>query len=138
VDTFREFVEHGGVLIALHGVLASFKGNERWEELIGVRFSGHAPPGRLSISPTPGATRAGLSFPELQLYDEQYQFSPVSDTTVLATSDGGGNPVPTFWYRDHGDGRVISLALGHGRRSVRSNAFRTLLDAALDLGSRAK
>lgn len=131
VDALSAWVEHGGAFVAVHGALASFKGNEDWERLVGVRFAGHAPVGELSIAPTPGAARMGVEIPRLTITDEQYRFSPVSDTTVLATSDSGGDPAPTFWYREHGEGRVICVALGHGHRAVRSPAFASVFSAAL-------
>lgn len=138
VGLLEEHVRQGGTLIAVHGPLASFKGNETWEQLLGVRFSGHGPVHPLAVVPTPRGRRDGVALGETAIVDEQYRFIPVADTTVLATADGGGNPSPAFWVRESGEGRVICLALGHHRRAVGSPVFRELLGHALRLAGASR
>ena len=52
VEAITRYVRNGGTLLAIHGVSASFKGSDEFATLLGGRFTGHAPPGEVTLTRT--------------------------------------------------------------------------------------
>lgn len=130
VDVFDSFVTRGGSLYAIHGVLASFKGNHTFANLLGGVFSGHGPVDRLKVTQAGGAD-------EFRIVDEPYEISMVSDVTVTRSwhnahpQQGRAGEAPVAWTRSHGDGTVLCLSLGHRAQTWASAGVERILAEAL-------
>lgn len=109
-----EFVRAGGALLAVHGALASFKGNDRYRSLLGGVFLCHGPISGLDVSSE--SDDSGRTF---TLVDEPYEVAMNDDVEIRWTwrnPDPGStnaSSAPAAWVRRHGSGRVACLSLGH-------------------------
>lgn len=130
VDAFDSFVTGGGSLYAIHGVLASFKGNPGFAKLLGGVFSGHGPVDQLKV------IRAGGT-DEFRIVDEPYEISMVSDLNVTWSwhnthvRPGHAGEAPAAWTRSHGAGTVSCLSLGHRAQTWASTGVERILAETL-------
>jgi len=122
VRALSSFVTSGGRLLALHGVSASFKGNEEFEALLGGVFIGHGPVALLKVE---GTAVAPLSRGSVR--DEPYRHRISGTVTVVATYTLGETSEPCAWYRPYGAGCVGYLSLGHRCAVWRNPAVQELL-----------
>ncbi len=140
LDALEAFVAAGGGLFAVHGALASFKGEPRWAALLGASFAGHERPTLLAIAPSaePGPF-AGI--PTFGVGDELYRVTAAGAiaprfTAIVAR---GGSPAATVvWTRTHGRGRVCCCALGHAAAVFQQSSVRQIIARALAWVSRSE
>ena len=118
LSSLVRFVEKGGLLLCLHGALASFKDIPVYNELTGSRFTGH------------GKTREinAKGIMDLSVIDEPYEFELSEDCSLLLSE---GN-LPVCWIRKHGLGKVAGLAPGHKFNTMRNPDFKNMIQYILN------
>lgn len=127
IDCLERYVENGGNLLGIHGVAASFKGNDTWFKLIGGRFIEHPQVTSIRIMPTEEG-KCSLDVKDCyELQDEQYHFELKTNLKILMNSYFEDECHPSVWENIYGDGKVLYCALGHHREAIESNAFRDVI-----------
>ena len=121
------FLNRGGGLVAVHSAAASFKGEPRFETLLGGRFSRHGAVGRFSVQPGPGQEFNFSVQSPFWLRDERYLHETCADIRVCYTSIQGGAPEPFAWTRRQGAGRVFYCAAGHTLAGLRHPSVQQIL-----------
>lgn len=102
--------------LGIHGASCSFANSQRYFSMLGGRFTGHPPPAdfTVEVDPTHSVTRGIESF---SIHEEFYLLEMCAPARVLlrGSPPGGGSARhPLGWVRQHGQGKVCYLALGHG------------------------
>lgn len=134
---FREFVEQGGGLAAIHAAVAgdlATEGNWPWYgEALSASFTNHSAVLPATVRVEDANTPSTIGLPERWVRtDEWYNFiaSPRGKVHVLASLDestykGGtmGADHPVAWCRRIGKGRIWYTALGHTEASFREPLF---------------
>jgi uncharacterized protein len=118
VDALDAYVSSGGAFLALHGVSASFKGNTRFESLLGGVFTRHDSIQELGINCSQdGPARSPVA---TTVVDEPYEHRVLDETQVICRwqksrvhETGEASLEPCAWHREYGAGRVGYLSLGH-------------------------
>jgi len=144
---FRQFVERGGGIVALHAAGDSSYEWDWWmDELIRARFVDHPITQHIQSATL---HNEGLTHPvtshvaaRWQLADEWYNFeeSPRERVEVLLTIDEQtydpekspmGDDHPLVWWHTVGKGRVVYSALGHVPEVYGNPDYRQLVKAAV-------
>lgn len=120
-------VAQGSGLLAIHSAAASYKQQRAWQDLLGGRFIGHGPVTDFEVQPD---ERNGWG-DRFSVHDELYRHTYAPDVTVRAFTPVDGVNEPVCWTRQHGDGRVAYLSLGHTTSVLQQPGSHVLLDAAL-------
>jgi uncharacterized protein len=129
-----DFVSAGGGFVALHAGLVSCLNDPRYEAMVGAKFIGHDPIGAFQVEARDnwyGWAGAGCSVHPIaqglttfgvldELYIEQML---TQDLTVVARAKF----CPVMWVRQHHQGRVVALALGHDQNALNNVGFQHLL-----------
>ena len=124
---FKEFIENGGGLAAVHAAVAgdvATAGNWPWYgEALCTRFTNHSAIVQATVNVEDKDNPSTVGLPEKwERKDEWYNFitSPRAKARVLASLDettykGGtmGKDHPVAWCRQMGQGRIWYTALGH-------------------------
>lgn len=131
------YVSGGGGLLVLHnGVRLA----NRYElaQLIGARFDGHPPMGKLSFTPasTDHDIIEGIEPFEMEEEPYRYVFDPFTEKTVLLEYEHDGQQWPAAWCHTYGIGRVVCLMPGHSEPSFLHPSFRKLMVQAAKWASR--
>jgi type 1 glutamine amidotransferase len=134
---FRQFVESGGGVVALHHAIVSYPGWEWYRELIGGQYfqeaRGGMPPStylhdqdlELRIV-TPHAITRGLTL--ARIHDETYKGMWIAPTnTVLLATSHSTSDGPVAWISAHRGARVVYIQLGHGSEAHRNGGYRALV-----------
>ena len=133
----KDFVLHGGGLLALHTAVICFDAEPTWRELCGAAWnwerSSHPPVGDSSISITHDGRdhpiTAGLE--GFTIHDEIYGvLDEDPDLVPLLSSAHGGREHPVLWAHNVGSGRVVTDLLGHGIESIDHPIHRSVLRRA--------
>lgn len=127
------FLARGGGFLGIHGATASFKENTPYHELVGGRFTGHGLPCKITatiVDPDHPITRGLAAF---TVKDEPYEHELLGDPVhVLVDRPGkSAKREPVAWIKQHGQGRVAYLALGHHRKSLEAPPVDELLRRAI-------
>lgn len=125
VNRIQSYVENGGVVIGIHGVGASYKGNNDWFEIIGGRFKMHPPVCEFQVEC--GKYKANIT-------DELYVMDLKANIESHAFSYHDDKKIPCLWRKKYRKGKVVYLALGHELTSVKSEIFSVAFKKALELG----
>jgi len=105
------YVNEGGAIFAIHGALASNKGNREYEKMLGSRFKGHDSITDIQITST--NIFKELNINAFKIKDELYLNSLYSDCNVILQSAYIGNPIPITWYKKQKKGKVVAFVPGH-------------------------
>lgn len=155
-EAFRQWIEAGGGVVALHGAGGDPRYDWRWyvETLIGAQFIGHtnapkqfqhatvlvAEPDHPAMRDLPG---------EWRRQDEWYAFDRVPDgygTRILARLDEGSyepedrqrmGQHPVVWTRCIARGRLFYSALGHKAETYREPLHLRMIDGAIGWAAQA-
>jgi len=136
-NALQRFVESGGGVVAVHGASASFGNSQKWFNMIGARFAGHAPGTYdLAIAVSDPAHPIMKGVKDFDIHDEEYthRFPEGVQRTVIAkfkqrpanTSEKGGNN-DAVWTINQGKGRVVYTALGHGPEAWQNPMWQKLM-----------
>jgi hypothetical protein len=139
VDGLDRYVREGGSLLAFHSVSASFKGNVKFEALMGGVFTRHGPVCRLSIA-CEGADEID------EVVDEPYEHRISGEVDTVCTwrraevpgnagARAGAHEATSgvaAWTRRVGAGRVAYLALGHRGSVWRSPGVAAIVQRIVD------
>ncbi|MGL6159136.1 ThuA domain-containing protein [Microbulbifer sp.] len=134
LDAFYRFIGEGKPYLAMHSGLVTFLNSERYPELMGGRFLGGADMAERLVYTFDSwygydyndqvqhpIVRGLANFP---IRDELYFVQTnTEDLEVIARSEH----LPVLWQRSWGKGRVMGLALGHGREAVVNAGYQALL-----------
>lgn len=123
VDALTDYTDSGGKLLGIHGVAASFKGNDNWFDLIGGKFLSHPPIGNINVS---------YKNKQYKIIDELYIFE-TKDIDSFMQSEIDNIKQPCGWAKKHKQKNVFYLALGHNKKAIKSNTFKHLLKEMLHL-----
>jgi len=118
VSKLREYVDGGGLLLCIHGALASFKECPEYGKLTGSRFTGHGKILKMEITGV-------LNF---SVTDEPYEFELSGDCIILLESNG----LPVCWVRKSGKGNVAGLAPGHRLETMKNQSFKNMIEYILN------
>jgi type 1 glutamine amidotransferase len=129
-------VSSGMGLVVLHASnvipeeMTGYNESDSWQRMIGSRFLSHPPfcHFRVQIQHDHPVT-AGLS--DFEIDDELYITEWTGDrATVLANAHWEGADHPMVYVREHGEGRICYIALGHDMRAWGHPAYQKLLAQA--------
>jgi len=134
LDAFYRFVGEGKSYLAMHSGLVTFLNSERYSKMMGGRFLGGDDLSERMVFTFDAwygydyndqaqhpIVRGLANFP---IRDELYFVQTnTDDLEVIARSEHH----PVLWQRSWGKGRVMGLALGHGREAVDNPGYQALL-----------
>lgn len=129
LDQLERFVQCGGGLLAIHCASASFKGERRYQQLLGGAFAGHAPIQRFLVERANTTIFAGIA--DFQVRDERYRHELLAPVEVHFSTLIDGQPEPVVWTRRHGGGRICYCALGHTLAALNHPALQDILRQGL-------
>jgi type 1 glutamine amidotransferase len=138
---FRQFVESGGGVVALHHAIVSYPGWAWYRELIGGQYFQEAQGGTPASSylhdqdldlriVTPHPLTRGLTL--TRIHDETYKGMWIApgNTVLLATSHPTSDG-PVAWISAYRGARVVYIQLGHGSEAHRDEGYRGLVRNAV-------
>lgn len=151
-SAFREFVEQGGGLAAVHAAVAgdlATEGSWPWYgEALCARFTNHSAVVSATVHPVDRMNASTSILPANWVRtDEWYNFmnNPRGKTRVLAVLDeasyqGGtmGTDHPVAWCHRAGKGRIWYTALGHTEASFSEPLFLSHLLGGIQVAAGAK
>jgi type 1 glutamine amidotransferase len=138
---FRQFVESGGGVVALHHAIVSYPGWPWYRELIGGQYFQEAQGGTPASTylhdqdldlriVTPHPLTRGLTL--TRIHDETYKGMWIAprNTVLLATSHPTSDG-PVAWISAYRGARVVYIQLGHGSEAHRDEGYRALVHNAV-------
>ena len=129
---FRQFVESGGGVVALHHAIVSYLGGQYFREAQGGTPAStylHDQDIDLRIV-TPHPLSRGLTL--TRIHDETYKGMWIAPGNIVLlatshpTSDG-----PVAWISAYRNARVVYIQLGHGSEAHRDEGYRALVHNAV-------
>jgi type 1 glutamine amidotransferase len=138
---FRQFVESGGGVVALHHAIVSYPGWPWYRELIGGRYFQEAQGGTPASTylhdqdldlrvVTPHAITSGLALG--RIHDETYKGMWIAPTnTILLATSHPTSDGPVAWISAYSRARVVYIQLGHGSEAHRDGGYRALVRNAV-------
>jgi type 1 glutamine amidotransferase len=138
---FREFVEGGGGVVALHHAIVSYPGCPWYRELVGGQYlqqpSGDRPASTylhdqdIDVRPvTPHPITRGVTL--TRVHDETYKGMWIAPTnTVLLATSHSTSDGPLAWVSAYPRARVVYIQLGHGEEAHRDPGYRALVRNAV-------
>jgi len=118
ISSLKDYTEAGGLLVCIHGALASFKEYPEYLKLTGSRFTGHGEICEMNIK----------GFVDFSVTDEPYEFELSDDCKVLLESEG----LPVCWVRKSGLGHVAGLSPGHRLSTMKNHSFQNVIEYILN------
>jgi type 1 glutamine amidotransferase len=120
LELLEGFVGRGGGLLAVHSASASFKGEERYFDLLGGRFVEHGPVELFEVWPMAVGPHDDVfaGMPAFSVKDELYRHKYDPDNQIRFYTPIGDEREPVVWTRSHGQGRVCYCSLGHTMSSM--------------------
>jgi len=109
------YVNEGGSLLAIHGALASNKGNKNYEKLLGAKFIGHDTITKIKVEILEAID--DLNVTNFEIKDELYINKLESNCNVIFQSKYKNKNIPVVWHKKQGKGKVVALILGHKYRT---------------------
>jgi type 1 glutamine amidotransferase len=138
---FREFVDGGGGVVALHHAIVSYPGWAWYRELLGGQYLQQPAADRPASTylhdqdlevrrVTPHAITRGVRL--TRIHDENYKgmFIAPTNTVLLATSHPTSDG-PLAWVSAYPRARVVYIQLGHGSEAHRDPGYRALVRNAV-------
>jgi len=127
-DGLSRWLASGKGCVALHAATCSFVDDPDYLNLIGASFLMHAPYRTYQVSLT------GEDHPitqgvdtEFLVDDEQYIHEYDGRVQVHASALWKGAAQPVVWSKNHGDGRLVYIALGHDEAAWTNPNYKALL-----------
>lgn len=111
---FRDYVQAGGGLVAVHSGTASYQQVPGVRSVLGGVFTTHPPPGEVTVRVESSHPLAhGVKEP-FTVHDEHYQMvlDDAAAEVFMRTRSVHGDQ-PAGWSRREGSGRVVVLTPGH-------------------------
>ncbi len=118
IDSLREYVNEGGLVLCIHGALASFKDYPEYVKLTGARFAGHDQIREMKIT----------GIVEFTVVDEPYEFEIMDECEILLENSG----LPVCWSKESGSGTVVGLSPGHKLETMKNRAFQNVIKYILN------
>ena len=131
LDALLQFAASGGGVLALHGSMASFKTNKRYQELMGGKFTGHGRIQKIHIytkDGEPGILTEPVAF---SVKDELYLHEYDRQNEIVLACDNKGREEPVLWTKSYGSGRVCYFSLGHRAAVFRREEVQKVIQEAL-------
>ncbi len=129
-----EFVRAGGAFVGLHCATTVGKDNAAFIEMLGGRFVSHGPLAEFPVNIVDREHPITARMIDFRVSDELYlldRFDPAR-VNMLATAMWKGAPHPVAYTKDHGNGNVFYLALGHDERALTTPEFQKLVVRGTD------
>jgi type 1 glutamine amidotransferase len=138
---FRQFVESGGGVVALHHAIVSYPGWPWYRKLLGGQYFQEAQGGAPASTylhdqdldlqvVTPHAITRGLAL--ARIHDETYKGMWIAPTnTVLLATSHPTSDGPVAWISAYRGARVVYIQLGHGSAAHREGGYRALVRNAV-------
>jgi type 1 glutamine amidotransferase len=132
LDALAEWVASGGRLLAAHGATTTSKFHARFAELTGGNFESHPPQYPFLVIPMgrPHPITQGIT--AFSVFDEFYIQHYAAEVEILLTAADRGVAYPMAWTKQHGDGSVAYIAIGHSERVWTLYDYQKLLCQALE------
>ena len=127
-DGLSSWLASGKGFVGVHSAADSFRDDPDYRNLVGGHFVTH-PHFRdyqVSVKDADHPIMQGIES-EFMVSDEQYLLDFDHRVHVLANALWQGDPMPVAWTKQHGEGRVFYLALGHNPEACEHLAFRKML-----------
>jgi len=155
-EAFRQWIEHGGGVVALHGSGGDHHYDWQWyvDVLLGAQFIGHTSTPQFQQGTIKVVDKQHPIMRELpsewQRTEEWYAFDRVPTeyhTHILATLDESSyqpppaqvmGTHPIIWTRCVGKGRVFFSALGHKAETYSEPLHLKMIDNAIDWASQSR
>ncbi len=128
---FEAFVQDGGGVLAIHSATASFKGSQRYFDILGGRFIGHGPVETFTVEAVDGRDEVFSSISGFTIRDELYLHELADDINVQFYAMHQGERAPMVWTRNHGRGRVCYVCPGHRSQTMQQPEVQALLRQGL-------
>ncbi|MCX6032504.1 MAG: ThuA domain-containing protein [Chloroflexi bacterium] len=128
------FARAGGGILAMHSATASFKNDPAYFDILGGRFTGHPPVGRVEIRPVSEADEVFGAIAPFTVTDEAYRHDLRDDIRVhfvARCEETGDGQLPLVWTRRHDAGRVCYVGPGHRAASLRHPCMVSILQRGL-------
>lgn len=122
LNILKKYTENGGGLFAVHGPMASFKTNDEYLKILGIKYKGHGKIEKMTVED------ANTSF---EVKDELYIHEHDPNNKVLFTSNYQGFDEPVMWTRTYGKGKVACFSLGHCPKTFKKEEVKKILFNAL-------
>ncbi len=127
-----QFVKAGGALVGIHGAAASWRSNQNYLDMLGMKFIGHGPPVEFAVEARDSTHQIMRHFKPFRLTSELYQLEPIgSPPHVLAHANWLGKMQAAAYVKDFGAGRVFYLAPGHSVEDLSHPQWRQLFSRGL-------
>lgn len=138
-----EFVRAGKGLVSVHAGTSSFPDWSDYQDLVmgtwGLGQTGHGRVHGFAVKPALAEHPVTKGLPEFWIEDELWHGVPLREgTAVLATAlsaketGGSGKEEPLVLARSYGQGRSLTVLLGHDVRALRNPGFQALLTRGLE------
>ncbi len=131
LDALLQFAAAGGGVLALHGAMASFKANKRYQELLGGRFIGHGRIQKIHIYTKDSGSELLTEAAEFTVKDELYLHEYDRQNEIVLACDNKGREEPVLWTKSYGSGRVCYFSLGHRAAVFRREEVQKVISGAL-------
>ncbi len=127
LDALDSFVSAGGGVLAIHSATASFKEMPDYCEILGGRFTGHGPIEQITIEAVHSRDEIFREIPSFTILDELYLHEFTGEVRPHFVVQQGEHQIPIVWTRQHGQGSVCYVGLGHRTKSMRLPSVQTIL-----------
>ncbi|MBN2852989.1 MAG: ThuA domain-containing protein [Clostridia bacterium] len=132
VNLLEMYLQSGGMILAIHGALASYKSNNEYLNLLGGHFIGHDKVSMISISEAASDNSLKLSTRFFTIKDELYQFELKKSCEVILTGTSHEMTSPVLWKNMIDSGTVVCFSLGHKLCTLNSKEFVNILKSTLE------
>jgi type 1 glutamine amidotransferase len=113
IETLARWISSGGRLLALHSSICATIKYPRLQQVIGGTFISHPPVKPFLVHPPSKSLSVVFPMNPFTINDEIYYLQTNSDVEVVLLGIDNEHKNPLAWVRNHGQGRVAYLALGH-------------------------
>ncbi len=127
------FVANGGGCVAVHAAAVSGRNSRPYVAMLNGAYQSYEPLQEFPVVIQDQNHYLTVRMPDFRITDEIYHlrdFDPAR-CKVLATTHWQGRQLPMVYVREHGQGRVAYIALGHGEEAWRHVEFKKLLLRAI-------
>ena len=131
-DLLLDFVASGKGFVGIHGATASFKAHPRYHAMLGGRFTGHALPRKFEARAVGAEHFITSGMKPFTIKDEPYEHElDMEKIHVLVERVDKKGTAPAAWVKEHGQGRVAYIAIGHFAGNFKNGAFQGLISRAI-------
>ncbi|MBN2502396.1 MAG: ThuA domain-containing protein [Anaerolineales bacterium] len=136
LQAFRDYVVGGGGVLAVHSASASFKGMDKYYEVLGGEFVSHGPVEEFELIPGSAMDDIFGRGERFTIYDELYRHEYDPDNMIhyhveVKTEAGEIEKEPFVWTRAFGQGRICYCAFGHTVKALQQPGAQAILRRGL-------